>query len=338
MKTPAFAASFLALASLLSTTGQAPAQSGDTPPIDLNQLREALRTLKTEQAQIARSRREQVFHDVRAAAASGSAAGAAWEEAVRRMYLDAAGREGPQFRDWKEKNGSALNQKEAQNAARLYFSWLALTLQRALGVPAKEILPQVVAHTQELTAHEAVMAAFQERAKHAKELIDSGRQRRDKNNNDDAVMKLHDQILKRPLAAGSPAQAYNLGPLLDVENWETTPGNYDGIFQKIILPELRASRDPRLIEYWEMKLKREEEEATRSRLATDMDKFTRMRRPQLLWQRAQDLLLIGQRNRAYGEMFNLVKTHSAHPDAAEWIRTLEELLSPAASPSPSPAG
>jgi hypothetical protein len=333
MKTPQFAAPFLALASLLSSIGYVHAQT-DAPPIDMNQLREALQKLKSEQVQIARSRREQVFHDVRAAAASASAAGAAWEEAVRRMYLDGAGREGPQFREWKEKNGDAMNQKEAQNAARLYFSWLALTLQRASGVPAKEIVPQVLAHTQELTADEAVMTAFEERAKHTKDLVDSGRQRRDKNNNDDAVMKLHDQILKRPLAAGPPAQAYNLGPLLNLENWETTPGNYDGIFEKVILPELRAAKDPRLIEYWDMKLNREEAQGTRSRLAADMDKFNRTRRPQLLWLRAQDLLLIGQRNRAYGEMFNLVKTHPAHPDAAEWIRKLEEYLSPAASPSP----
>jgi hypothetical protein len=31
-------------------------------------------------------------------------------------------------------------------------------------------------------------------------------------------------------------------------DWELTPGNVDGIFQKIILPELRAQHDPRLLE------------------------------------------------------------------------------------------
>ena len=54
------------------------------------------------------------------------------------------------FASWVE----ALREKEAANAAQLHFKWMALTLQRSMGTPVKDLLPHVVAFTKELAAHE----------------------------------------------------------------------------------------------------------------------------------------------------------------------------------------
>jgi hypothetical protein len=116
--------------------------------------------------------------------------------------------------------------------------------------------------------------------------------------------------------------------------WEMVAGNIDGIYSSIVLPEYRASKDPRLLDYWDMVLKRESDRAAQRKLDVEQRDWNQVKRPALLWARAQDILLLGYRNRAVTEMFNLVKAHPQHPEAASWIGQLEGLLIPSA---PAPA-
>jgi hypothetical protein len=117
--------------------------------------------------------------------------------------------------------------------------------------------------------------------------------------------------------------------------WESTPGNFDGIYQNILLPEMRALKDVRIIEYWDNKIKREGEAATRSQKTFEIDKFNQVRRPSLIWSRNQDLAAVGQRNRAIADMFAQIKAFPNHPEASAWIMELEQMLAP--SPPAAPA-
>ena len=49
------------------------------------------------------------------------------------------------------------------------------------------------------------------------------------------------------------------------------------------------------------------------------------------------MLLLGQRNRAVTEMFNLIKAFPQHPDAAGWISQLEGLIASPTQVPPSAA-
>jgi hypothetical protein len=341
--------------------GAAPLLCAQDQPVDIAQLLQALKAIKEQQTQQQKAQHQRALQTVQAAAASPSAAAAAWEEAVRQVQFEGAAREGTHFREWKEKEGAGLDDKDAQNAARLYFVWLGLTLQHSGGAPVKDLLPQVIAYTKEATASAVAMENTEERLKKERE-ADRGKQGpRDRRNNadDQAVKRIYDRIMKDPLPGSIPVKALKLEELLapsastpgaapaDGEgrrgqgqglsrDWEMAPGNVDGIFQKIILPELRAQHDPRLLEYWDMKIKREGEAAGRSRLAFDAERFNQVRRPELLWNRAEDELALGQRGKAINDMFNLIKNNPAHPNAAAWVSRLESVIAPA--PPAAPAG
>src|SRR3954470_366223 len=110
--------------------------------------------------------------------------------------------------------------------------------------------------------------------------------------------------------------------------WEGTPGNFDGLYLNILLPEMRNQKDIRLLEYWDNKIKREGEAATRSQKTFEIDKFNQVRRPSLIWSRDQDLLRVGQKNRAIADMFAQIKAFPTHPDAPGWIAELELMLAP----------
>ena len=272
--------------------------------------------------------KQKALQQVQQVAGSPAASAAAWEEAVRQVQFEGGAKEGAQFKDWKDKDGEALKEREAMSAAQLHFRWMALTLQRSLGTLSKDLLPQVVAFTKDVAADQDAIDALDDAIRREKELTASGKHGKDRKGNDEAVKRVHDQILRSPVNASVAARALKISELMTADKWEMTPGNVDGIFNRIILPELRAQKDPRVLEYWDMKLKREAEAVGKSKLAFDADKFTNVRRPELLWSRALDLLAIGQRNRAIGEMFNLLKAHPMHPNAGDWLTTLEQTLTP----------
>ena len=312
----------LLLASLL------PAGAEDAPAPDLAQILQLLKGIKEQQLVTMKAARDKALREAAAAAATPSAATAAWEEAIRQTQFEGAAREGAAFRDWKDKVGDGLKTKEAGSAAQLYFRWLVLTLQRANGKPVKDLLADVVQYTKDLSVDRAAMDSLIENMKREEELAKTGKHGvAPRKNNDAATRQLHDTFLKG-LNGSAPVKAMAIEELLKAEKWSNSPGDLDGIYNGVILPELRAAKDPRVLEYWDLKIKREGEAAAKTKLAYDAEKFTNERQPSLLWSRAQEYQNIGQKNRGIGEMLKLIKTYPKHPEAGKWIGDLEAILVP----------
>jgi hypothetical protein len=173
---------------------------------------------------------------------------------------------------------------------------------------------------------------------------------------DDLIRRTFDAIANRPLGGSNYVEAMhlteyltNLAPARKPRNaaqpdaptaadeWEAVPGNADGVYEKVVLPELRLEKDARAVEYWDGKMQRESDLASRSRLTFEIDKFNQVRRPQLIWSRAQEYAQIGQINRAATEMFGVIKANPGHADAGAWIAELQSLLAPPAPPTPASA-
>lgn len=308
------------------------AEVQDAPAPDLSQILQILKTLKEQQVLTLRAARDRAMREASSAAASPSAATAAWEEAIRQTQFEGAPKEGTAFRDWKDKVGDGLKSREAGSAAQLFFRWLLLTLQHANGKPAKEQIADVVQYTKDLALDKAAMETFVENMKKDEELAKSGKHgMRTGKNNDGAARQLHDTFL-RGLNGSAPVKAMGIEELLKTEKWANNPGDLDGIYNQILLPVFRADKDPRIFEYWDLKIKREGEAAAKTKLAYDAEKFTNERHPALVWNRAQEYLNIGQKNRAVGEMVRILKTYPKHPDMGAWISELEGILTPPVAP------
>ena len=114
------------------------------------------------------------------------------------------------------------------------------------------------------------------------------------------------------------------------KGWELGPFNVEGIFQTIILPELRAQKDPRVLEYWDNKMRQLADRATKAKSPLEIDKFNQITRPLLQWGRALDMETIGLRNRAITEMFSIVKANPAHPGVEAWMKELRTRIQPPA--------
>ena len=310
------------------------AQDGQT--VNIGEMLQQLRQLREATATKTKADKQKAIQEVSAAAASGEGAVNAWEKAVMATQFDGVTKEQTAFKAWRDNEGEALKEAEAKNAARLYFQYLALTLQRSSGTPVKDLIPALVNYTKDLQADQVGMENLDDTIKREKERADAKRGNPRKTN-DAEVKKMHDSILHRPLGGSLPVQWLKLGEWVNVDKWEGTPSNLDGIYEKTILPEWRTLKDQRVLEYWDMKIKREGDSAAKSKLEFEHDKFLTQKMPALLWRKAVDMSVLGFKNRAASEMFSLIRKYPQHPDAGEWMSRLEEMLMPAAAPAAAPA-
>lgn len=128
------------------------ARAQDGQAVDVGQMLQQLRQLRAETAAKTKADKQKAIQEVTAAAASAEGAVNAWEKAVMATQFDGVAKEATAFKAWREDEGEALKEPEGRNAARLYFQWLSLTLQRSSGTPVKDLLPSIVNYTKELAA------------------------------------------------------------------------------------------------------------------------------------------------------------------------------------------
>ena len=104
-----------------------------------------------------------------------------------------------------------------------------------------------------------------------------------------------------------------------------------------------SAKDARLLEYWDLKIKTETERVAEKKLDVEQRDWLQVKRPSMIWARTQDVMILGQKNRAIAEMFNLVKSNPQHPQVTSWISAIEAAITPAtvaqpAAPAPSSPG
>ncbi len=318
------------------------AQVGDAPPVDAGQLLQSLKQIREINDTGVKTHRNQAYAQISAASQSAEKSAALWRDAVKAVQFDGAKNEGTAMHNWKEGEGETMGSKLCGNAAKLHLQWLSLSLQHSGGSDVKQLLPQVIEYTKQLQIDTAAADHLDDQIKKEHE---RGGPPQKQSIEDAAVKRMHDQLLRTAITESPVARWLQLGELLseyggkkkgEPSAWEMTPGNLEGIYQSIIVPQFRTDKDPRLLEYWDMTIKRETDRAAERKLDIEQREWTQVKRPSLLWARSQDVLLLGFRNRAIGEMFNVLKTFPHHPEAQSWAAQLEEIIRTTA-PAPSPA-
>ncbi|HWL52979.1 MAG TPA: hypothetical protein VNQ90_11125 [Chthoniobacteraceae bacterium] len=275
----------------------------DAPPPDTGSMLRSLQEFREKNTAMSQSYFVSILRDLQSASASDSAAIDFYEKAVQATEFIGRSQQGHLFQEWKKKEAAKLKSPERQNAVRLHLKYLTITLKKALGTPVEQLVPELIAYGAEVQKVEA-----------------------------DPELRLliaREDLWRKPVTDGMFANWLRLAPLISGDKeWEPVPSKVDGIYQKTILPVLRKAKDPGLLRYWDTRMALEEKIAADSRLTFEIEKYQYVTKPSLLWARAQEVIVLGQRNHAINEMFALIKKYPDHPDNAAWIAHLESVLKP----------
>jgi len=280
----------------------------DGAPVDPRDLLSSLAVIKQKQAAASTSQRNTIYQDFRAASGDNASALAFYQEAMRNTAFNGQNREQTEFHEWKKKQADKFKDPAFQNALRLHLAYIVLTLERGNGVEIKKLEPELLDY-----------------------LTQAG----------EAGDSLKDPFMKDEITRSIFVNWYQIGSWISsAQDWDMKPGDINGIYDKTILPEMRAVKDPRLIEYWDNRMTTEAQAATDTKLTFEINKYNQITRPALLWSRAGDLIVLGQKNNAVRAMLDVIKENPDHPSASDWVAQLQGILQslvPPPSPVPSPA-
>ena len=315
----------------------------DAAPVDTRVLTETLKQIKEKRAAAEKTMEGRAVADIQAAASSNAAAIAFYENAIAATQYDGKDHDRAEFQDWKKDHADELKSDAVQSAVRLHLSYLLLTLQRAKGATTQQLEPALLAHIAAVLAAGAGDVEIQRKRDKMQEMKDAGIKPPGGQGKKPSALEplfwTQDMIIKQGVTSSLFVDWYGIQKLFtNLKDWDPIPGNIDGMYQATLLPYYREKKDARVLAYWDGKMQKEAQEASNTGLTFKIDKFNLVRRPQLLWKRAGEMLTIGQRNRAIGEMFGLIKSYPDHPDQPAWISQLEGMIAPPAAVSGSASG
>ena len=296
----------------------------DGPPVDGNSILRDLDQIEEKQKLALQTARNTAISQIKTAASSASNATNLYESAIEATQFDGVRGQGAAFADWKKSKSALLRTKEMQTALLLHLKYLALSLERKDSDKPELFVPPSLAFAVEVAGADDLFL------KQGQYIRDQASKDKDGVAVQKEAVKLKDELLGKSLADSIFVKWLRLGPSLPKgEDWELTPGNIPGILEKNVRPVLREAKNPQVIDTWEFEMKVLADRITFGRLEHQAAEFNTVARPRLQFSRANDMVVIGQKNRAVSEIYSMVKTYPQHPDFSKWVQRLRELLQPA---------
>jgi len=291
MKFPLFV-----FAALFVVAGSLSAQTAEQMIQRLQELRE-----KTKVSQD--SALQDAIRQINAAASSPSDAVNFFEEATRAVRFEGASRDSQRFRDWKEDEDDNLDAGVFRKALQLHLRHLALTLEASRAADPKTVAPKV---------NDLLPGAVEIR----QELAEPGTRNR-----------MARDMIMNSVGNGVFAQWMQLGGYLKPgKDWEMSIGNVQGVLTKMVRPPLIEAKSPQLIQTWDFQIAFEESLAEQEELESEKLEWINRRKPELLWNRAQAHIEIGQIGPGVNEMFAILDANKFHPSFDDWAEQLEQII------------
>ncbi len=296
------------LLTLLSLSIGSVFAADDATPPNVDSLLKEITAIEQKREQSRTTLRNAVLTKLQAGAASGPGAINLYTDAVEAVRFEGKKEKAEAFMDWKKQNADAFRARPTQEAAQLYFRYAILGVQRKATDKPETLVAPTLAYVNDLVKAAPAIA--------------------------EAPSQEIRELLSKPMGQSVVAQSIGLQEWLpDDKTWEQRAGDVAGILEKNIRPILRATKSPQLLQTWDLQMQVEADRITTGRSAHEASQFNTVTRPKVQFQKAQDMVVLGQPNRAVGEMITLIRTYPDHPDFANWVRTVRGTLNAPAGTS-----
>ncbi|MEO6054848.1 MAG: hypothetical protein ABIP97_12625 [Chthoniobacterales bacterium] len=246
---------------------------------------------------------------------SSGGAAAFYEDAVKATRYAGQANDSKNFEEWRRKSVQEIRTAQMLMAIQVHLRYLVLALKWSSTENKVALMPEIRGYLRGLQEAEKLFHR-------SPPLLDDGK-----------------NFIAAPISASMFVSLLKIGTLLPgATTWEPIPGNIGGIFEKSIRPELRKEKRKELIDTWNEQIQLEADRVTNQQLKLDIDKFNAVTRPQLMWQCAEDMVLLGNTKQAYMQMISIIEANPTHANQEKWLDRLEELIAKQkaeAAPQPS---
>ena len=249
-------------------------------------------------------------------------------ESYRNVEFGRAQEGDTKFQLWKVDNKDKISSLDFTSAVQLHVQYLALVCREALGEKEAPKAAEWVAYWEALFQSKHVPenpSELQEpKGKEEKRRQSGGGRKQGKKRgggneeNDD----FDRPVLDSPLVRDRQIQGF----LQEVKEAEVASGSVDAVFNKVVRPHLREAKSRDLLRLWDQRIAAMDEQAEKEVKTLGLDDYKILRRPELLWELAEDQEKIGEQERAWAGKMEILKTYPYHPKTTEWIAEMKQAL------------
>ena len=224
------------------------------------------------------------------------------------------------YQQWRIDNKEKISSLDFSEAVQLHVQYVGLVCRQALGekeVPKAGEWGTYWEHLLETKDKvENVVDVPQTQAKVEKK-TGVGRKQA-KQNGDDFTYP----ALQSPLVRDRQIQGF----LGEVKEATVSSSSVGAVFNQVVRPRLREAKSRDLIRLWDLRIAAMDEGMGKEVKTLGLDDYKVLKRPELMWERADDLEKIGGQESAWAKKMEILKSCPYHPKLADWIGEMKQAL------------
>ena len=224
------------------------------------------------------------------------------------------------YQQWRIDNKEKISSLDFSEAVQLHVQYVGLVCQQALGEKEAPKAGEWGTYWEHLLATkdkvENVVDVPQTQAK-AEKKTGVGRKQA-KQNGDDFTYP----AVQSPLVRDRQIQGF----LGEVKEATVSSSSVGAVFNQVVRPHLRKAKSRDLVRLWDLRIAAMDEGMGKEVKTLGLDDYKVLKRPELMWERADDLEKMGEQESAWAKKMEIIKSCPYHPKLAEWIGEMKQAL------------
>jgi len=224
------------------------------------------------------------------------------------------------YQQWRIDNKEKISSLDFSEAVQLHAQYVGLVCRQALGEKEAPKAGEWGTYWEHLLATkdkvENVVDVPQTQAKVEKKTGVGRRQA--KQTGDDFTYP----ALESPLVRDRQIQGF----LGEVKEAKVSSSSVGAIFNQVVRPRLIEAKSRDLIRLWDLRIATMDEGMGKEVKTLGLDDYKLLKRPELMWERADDLEKMGEQESAWAQKMAILKANPYHPSTAEWIAMMKQAL------------
>ena len=288
--------------------------------LDRAKALEELKEMEAKNEKLTRGLLEKAAKDLTEAGLDKFKAVQVYLESYRNVEFGRAQDGETRFQQWRVENKEKIASLDFTTAAQLHVQYVALVCREALGEKEAPKAGEWGAYWENLFKSREIAESpgdlTEAKVPVAKKGVAGRKQKKESGNDFDRP------ALESPLVRDRQIQGFLQG----VQEAKLSSASVGPIFNQVVRPHLRKAKSRDLIRLWDLRIAAMDEDVEKEVKTLGADDYKILKRPEMMWERADDLEKIGERESAWAQKMGILRANPYHPKLSKWIEDLKQAL------------
>ena len=227
------------------------------------------------------------------------------------------------FGDWRVQEKEMISSVAFGESAQLQVRYVALVCREALGEKERPTVAEWLAYYHDLTKPENSTEVEEMVVEETAPAAGKGKGKK----RSDASKKQSTGMFDQPAKQSPLVRDRQIGGFLEeVPAADVVPGNEAAVFKKVLRPRLLEDKNKELLRLWDQRIARMDERVEKKVKTLGADDYKILKKPELLWEKASDQEALGEKEAAWAQKMEILRTCPYHPKLEEWVKELRGSL------------